>query len=142
MKIPMILNKGNKRYSFIQKCNENLFLYQDQFGFKETFTRFDLKGIDNTEIDKLIKRPYNIVPKGVAVQQTRIILYDTKKFRKKVFKTTKDVAEELEMSTAYINTIIQRNVLLKKRYKIERIPKSKVEGAEGKWEFIEKEKIC
>ena len=48
MKIPMILNKGNKRYSFIQKCNENLFLYEDQFGIKITFTRFDLKGIDKS----------------------------------------------------------------------------------------------
>lgn len=142
MKIPKIINKGKKRYSFIQKCNDNLFLYQDQFGIKITFTKFDLKGIDNTEIDKLIKKPYAKIPKGFLAQKNKIVVYDTKKNKRKIYKSTKDVADDLEYSQTYINVIIQRKALLNKRYTIERVSEENIQGEEGKWEYIKKEKIC
>lgn len=42
MKIPKIIHRKNKIFQYLGKCNDNLYMYQDQFGIKESFSRFDL----------------------------------------------------------------------------------------------------
>ncbi|MGN1300688.1 MAG: hypothetical protein ACI4VC_05035 [Clostridia bacterium] len=48
MEIPKIYKVGKRKYEFIKKCNENLFLYEDiNTKAKTCFSRFDLKQIKN-----------------------------------------------------------------------------------------------
>lgn len=43
MKIPKIISKNGHEYIFIQQNNNRTYLYQDLlYGYKETFTDFDL----------------------------------------------------------------------------------------------------
>jgi hypothetical protein len=43
MKIPKVISKNGHEYILVAKCNENLYLYKDLlYGYKETFTKFDL----------------------------------------------------------------------------------------------------
>jgi hypothetical protein len=53
MKIPKVISKNGHEYILVAKCNENLYLYKDLlYGYKETFTKFDLGLI--TEKEKTI----------------------------------------------------------------------------------------
>jgi hypothetical protein len=53
MKIPKVISKNGHEYILVAKCNENLYLYKDLlYGYKETFTKFDLGLI--TEKEKMI----------------------------------------------------------------------------------------
>lgn len=53
MKIPKVISKNGHEYILVSKCNENLYLYKDLlYGYKETFTKFDLGLI--TEKEKMI----------------------------------------------------------------------------------------
>ena len=43
MKIPKIISKNGHEYIFVKQNNSKTFLYQDLlYGYKETFTDFDL----------------------------------------------------------------------------------------------------
>ena len=43
MKIPKIISKNGHEYIFIQQNNNRTYLYQDLlYGYKETFTDYDL----------------------------------------------------------------------------------------------------
>lgn len=50
MKIPKVISKNGHEYILVAKCNENLYLYKDLlYGYKETFTKFDLGLITERE---------------------------------------------------------------------------------------------
>lgn len=50
MKIPKVISKNGHEYILVAKCNENLYLYKDLlYGYKETFTKFDLGLITEKE---------------------------------------------------------------------------------------------
>ena len=42
MKIPKKIRKKNKVYTYVKQCNENMFLYEERSGYKETFNKHDL----------------------------------------------------------------------------------------------------
>lgn len=43
MRIPKVINQNDHIYVFVQELKNGLFLYKDlEFGFKESFTLFDL----------------------------------------------------------------------------------------------------
>lgn len=56
MKIPKIISKNGHEYIFIQKNNDNAFLYKDLlYGYRETFTRFDLGLVKPVTVKPRIK---------------------------------------------------------------------------------------
>lgn len=64
MKIPKIIIKNNKKYIFVEKCNEKLYLYKEmEIGYKECFTAYDL-GMIKKKIEEK-KRKYNLSPEKV-----------------------------------------------------------------------------
>lgn len=43
MKIPKIVKKNKHEYIFVKQINNNVFLYKnEEYGYNECFTRFDL----------------------------------------------------------------------------------------------------
>ena len=87
MKIPRTIIKRNKRYNFVQVCGD-MFLYENEkTKAKETFTKYDLGLIDNTELDKKLK----IVDKTDFI----IKVYDRLMETEKTYKTIHEAAENL-----------------------------------------------
>ena len=113
MKIPKIVIKGKRKYEFMQKVNDNLFLYKEvKLGFKETFSRADLKIIDNTEIDKIVKaRPDTKI---------KILVYDRLFETETLYNETKDVALVLNCSANWINKKIRAKEWINNRRFCER----------------------
>lgn len=120
MKVPKKIIKKDKELDYLGKCGR-LYIYQDKYGIRETFTAFDLGGVDNSEIDKVaipgkaIRYQQKIIPK-----KYKIVVTDTLNDTCKDYKCTFDLANELNISQNSINTIIQNGSLYKKRYRIER----------------------
>lgn len=113
MKIPKIVIKGKRKYEFVQKVNDNLFLYKEvNLGFKETFSRADLKIIDNTEIDKIVKAKPDT--------KIKVLVYDRLMEEERIYDCTKDVAEALHCSVSYINKRIEHKKWIQNRWFCER----------------------
>lgn len=56
MKIPQTIEKDNRKYKFIKKCNDTTFLYEEiQYGYKKCFSKYDLGLIKPIKIVKNIK---------------------------------------------------------------------------------------
>lgn len=116
MKIPRRVKKHGKVFTFVQKCNDKLFLYEDENGFKESFSLFDLKKIDNSEIDKLIKRPrvnyyertfdFDYYVKNIATNE------------EKKYTNIQDIMDDLNLSRSYILYAIKEHRRLRYQYYI------------------------
>ena len=113
MKIPKKIIRGKREYEFVQKVNDNLFLYKEtKLDFKETFSRADLKIIDNTEIDKIVRaRPDTKI---------KILVYDRLMETETMYDEVHDVAQALECSTSYINKRIREKKWILNRWFCER----------------------
>lgn len=88
MKIPKAIIKNNRKYTFVQVCSNNMFLYENEkTKAKETFTKYDLGLIDNTELDKKLKIANKV--------DFRIKVYDRLLEEEKTYKTIHEAAENL-----------------------------------------------
>ena len=113
MKIPKIVIKGKRKYEFMQKVNDNLFLYKEvNLGFKETFSRADLKIIDNTEIDKIVRaRPDTTI---------KLAVYDRLMENETIYNTFRDVERVLEIGHAKLVNCIEEHKWINNRWFCER----------------------
>lgn len=122
MKIPKIINKKKKRFEYIGKVKDNMYMYQDQYGIRETFSKFDLGGIDNRDIDEYLTENKRIRIYGrIYSRKYKIIVHDYETGTTKEYLSTQDLAEELNTTQNTINTIIANGKKYRRRYKIERV---------------------
>lgn len=113
MKIPKILKKKDKKYIFIKKINNNLFLYKDmKINTYETFQKFDIAKIDNTNIDKFL----NIK----NLETKKIIVYDRLFKKEIIYDSSYEAAKALETSNANLLKHLYNKKYLKNRWFIER----------------------
>lgn len=43
MKIPKIIKQDGRKYKFIKRCNDTVYLYEEtKYGYKRCFTKYDL----------------------------------------------------------------------------------------------------
>ena len=116
MKIPKKIKKHGKIFTFVQRCNDKLFLYQDDNGFKESFTLFDLRRIDNSAIDELIKKPrINYYERNFNFIY-HVINLKTKE--DKEYSNIEDIVKDLGLSRSYILYAIKEHKRLKYQYYI------------------------
>lgn len=116
MKIPRRVKKHGKVFTFVQKCNDKLFLYEDENGFKESFSLFDLKKIDNSEIDKLIKRPrVNYYERTFDFDY---YVMNTATNEEKKYTNIQDIMDDLNLSRSYILYAIKEHRRLRYQYYI------------------------
>lgn len=112
MEIPKTIYKDNHEYKFIQKCNNKLFLYESDLGYKETFDLYDLGLINNRKIDKKINtRVWNNVI---------YVVYDRLLEEEKEYTNTKSIADELNVGVDTIRSRIRNHNWLDNRWFIER----------------------
>ena len=112
MKIPKIVYKNNHTYTFIKQCNDNVFLYQSDLGFKEAFNKYDLGMIDNRKIDRKI---------GARTWNNAVyIVYDRLLEKEQEYTNTKKIAADLEVGQATISEKIRNHKWLRNRWFIER----------------------
>lgn len=113
MKIPKIIERNNRKYEFVSKVNENLFLYKDlRINKYETFQKFDIVKIDNTNIDKFL----NIK----NVETKKIIVYDRLFKEEIIYDSSYEAAKALETSNANLLKHLYNKKYLKNRWFIER----------------------
>lgn len=68
MNIPFEFTKNNKYYIFIEKCNEDLYLYEvydlnrKELNYKETFKAYDLGLVEQTVERPRLRKNMNIKP--------------------------------------------------------------------------------
>ncbi len=63
MKIPKIISKNGHEYIFVQKCNDKVYLYKDLlYGYKETFTDYDLGLVKPVTVRPKLRKNMNIKP--------------------------------------------------------------------------------
>lgn len=108
MKIPKTIHKNGHTYTFIQRCNKDMFLYECDLGYNETFKRIDLGLIDNTEIDKIMGyRNYYIV-------------YDKETETEKSYNKITQLARDIDTEQGFVKDCINKHKWIKGRYFIER----------------------
>ena len=122
MKIPKIINKKKKRFEYIGKVKDNMYMYQDQYGIRETFSKFDLGGIDNRDIDEYLTENKRIRIYGrIYSKKYKVVVHDYETGTTKEYLSTQDLAEEINTTQSTINTIIATGKKYRRRYKIERV---------------------
>ena len=115
MKIPGKIIKNDKKYRFIQRLGPNMFLYlNEQTGVKETFSKFDLELIDNTEIDKKL----NIVDKHMKI---KVRVYDKELNEEKEYESYQEAGKALGVASTYISNRMCKHLWIRSRYFVERI---------------------
>lgn len=115
MKIPGKIIKNDKKYRFIQRLSPNMFLYQnEQTGVKETFSKFDLELIDNTEIDKKL----NMVDRHIKV---KVRVYDKELNEEKEYESYQEAGKALGVSDIYIRDRIVKHLWVRSRYFVEKV---------------------
>lgn len=127
MKVPKKIIKKDKELEYLGKCGR-LYIYQDKFGIRETFTAFDLGGIDNTEIDKIAIQPKSRMPSKCPNRDYKIAVTDLVTGIKVEYDGSYDVANAYNMSQSQINDYIQNKKAYKRRYKFERVYRE--------WKFV------
>lgn len=113
MKVPKIVKKNKREYKFVKQVNNNLFLYEEtRLGFKETFSRADLKIIDNTEIDKIIQEN--------PETKIKLVVYDRLTEKEAIYNTFKDVQNFLEIGYVKLKKAVDEHKWIKQRWFCER----------------------
>lgn len=111
MKIPAIVKRDNKEYSFIQKCNDNVFLYIDkETDTRKCFNKYDLGMIDNKRIDKFL---------NIKTYKKQVKVYDRVTEEEKIYKNVYEVSLHLKYAFNTICNCISSKRWLNKRYFIE-----------------------
>lgn len=88
MKIPKTVIKNNRKYTFVQACSNNMFLYKNEkTKAKETFSKYDLGLLDNKELDKKLKIANKV--------DFRIKVYDKLMETETKYNTIHEAAENL-----------------------------------------------
>lgn len=63
MKIPKIISKNGHEYIFIQQNNNRTYLYKDLlYGYKETFTDYDLGLVKPVTVKPRLRKNMNMKP--------------------------------------------------------------------------------
>ena len=63
MKIPKIISKNGHEYIFIRQNNSKTYLYQDLlYGYKETFTDYDLGLVKPVTVRPKLRKNMNMKP--------------------------------------------------------------------------------
>ena len=113
MKIPKTVIKNKCKYTFVQVCSNNMFLYENEkTKAKETFTKYDLGLIDNTELDKKLKIKNNV---------DKILVYDRLFDTEKIYNTIYEAAKDLDCAAGTIGNKIRHNKWIRNRWFAERI---------------------
>ena len=114
MKIPKTVTKKGRTYTFVQVCNNNMFLYKnDVTGANETFSRYDLGLIDNTFIDEKLD-----IKKDEGI---KVIVYDRLFEKETIYNSLRESANQLNVSVGTIYSKIKKKEWVHNRYFIERI---------------------
>lgn len=114
LKIPKTITNKGRTYTFVQVCNNNMFLYKnDVTGANETFSRYDLRLIDNTVIDKKLD-----IKKCEGV---KVNVYDRLFEKETIYNSLAEAANQLNVSVSTIFIKIKEKKWLNNRYFIERI---------------------
>lgn len=112
MEVPKTIYKNNHTYTFIKKCNDKVFLYESELGFKETFTLYDLGLLDNRRIDaKFRKGGWNKIV---------YVVYDRLLETEKEYNDPQIIANELNTTVNMITRKINKHRWLDNRWFIER----------------------
>ena len=108
MRIPKTVHKNGHTYTFIQRCNDDLFLYKSDLGFNETFKRVDLGLIDNLKIDTLMgfKNYY--------------VLYDRVTETEKIYYKVTYISKDIDVDPRVLVDCINLKKWIKERYFVER----------------------
>lgn len=94
MKIPKTVIKNNRKYTFVQVCSNNMFLYENEkTKAKETFTKYDLGLIDNTELDKKLE----IIDKTDFKIKVYDRLFETETVYNTIYEAAKDLGITKDM---------------------------------------------
>lgn len=113
MKIPKIIERNNRKYEFVSKVNENLFLYKDlRINKYETFQKFDIVKIDNTKIDEFL---------NIKTKERKIVIYDRLFNKETVYDNSYEAAKALETSKTNLLKHMYKRKYFKNRWYIERI---------------------
>lgn len=112
MGIPKIVHKNNHTYTFVKQCNKDIFLYESELGFKETFDRFDLGVLNNAKLDKQIGRR--------TWEEANYIVYDRLLNKETEYPKIADAAEALGVPPGTISDRIRNHRWLHNRWFIER----------------------
>lgn len=111
MKIPAIVKRDNKEYSFMRKCNNNVFLYEDkERGFKRCFSKYDLGIVNNKEIDKFL---------NIKIDKKQVKVYDRLTEEEKIYENIYEVSKQLNYTAGTVLNRINTKKWLSKRYFIE-----------------------
>lgn len=111
MKIPAIVKRDNKEYSFIQKCNDNVFLYIDkETDTRKCFSKYDLGMIDNKRIDKFL---------NIKTDNKQVKVYDRLTEEEEIYENIYEVSRQLNYTAGTILNRINVKKWLNKRYFIE-----------------------
>ena len=63
MKIPKVISKNGHEYIFVKQNNSKTFLYQDLlYGYKETFTDYDLGLVKPVTVKPRLRKNMNMKP--------------------------------------------------------------------------------
>lgn len=63
MKIPKIISKNGHEYILVKQNNNNTFLYKDLlYGYRETFTKFDLGLVKPVTVRPKLRKNMNMKP--------------------------------------------------------------------------------
>ena len=63
MRIPKIISKNGHEYIFVKQNNSKTFLYQDLlYGYKETFTDYDLGLVKPVTVKPRLRKNMNMKP--------------------------------------------------------------------------------
>lgn len=113
MKIPKTVIKNNRKYTFVNICSNNMFLYENEkTKAKETFTKYDLGLIDNSELDKKLEIKNN---------EYKILVYDRLFDKEKIYNTIYEAANDLNCSAGTLANKIRHNQWLQNRWFVERM---------------------
>lgn len=117
MQIPKKITKDNKEYAFIQECNNNVFLYEEnKTGFKRCFNKHELGVIDNKKIDRAL----NIKDKRKAVK-----VYDSVLEEDTIYENIDMLSAVINYSVSTITTHVNNKKMLGNRYLVEYVKEEK-----------------
>ena len=103
-----IVKKNGQRFKFIVRYGDLFWYENEKTKVKETFSRYDLRLINNTKIDKLL---------GIQNESSgKIIVHDKATDDEFECNTQTELAKCLDVSYTTVNYAIKNRRWIKKRY--------------------------
>ena len=114
-----IIKKG-KTYEYVSKCNDNIFLFKDELGFKTTFTNFDLGLLDNEKIDILLKKK-SIKLNNTMAEGQHVLVYDRLEDTETEYISVAEVSKKINIPRTTLDKRIKNKQWIYDRWFVEKI---------------------